>query len=228
MSRKLFQGPLSPCSVVDGGSQREDKEETTANKNKNTNKVVKIVRNRMVKRLERRLETTAASSSANSCKAARALEQLLWRTAFDLNEYQDMETLDQRLRTILAVRLCNRIAKKKTYNRKQVLTNVLDHRYQETKSLVETIQRVKLEKVATMKGCNSNNGVCPYIPLKNEFKADGPFPKPVRDLFFYTPLIDAFEKTPSDKLDAIPWDTLRDDAQRKLNAYLEYNQSTTL
>jgi hypothetical protein len=95
--------------------------------------------------------------------------------------------------------------------------------YVQTKALVNDIKVAKLQKVATMKGCNSDTGVCPYRSQKNEFAAEEPFPKPVRDLFFHVPLVTSFEKTPISKLSTLDWDGMLQDARQKLDAFREYN-----
>ncbi|KAL3907733.1 MAG: hypothetical protein SGILL_008753 [Bacillariaceae sp.] len=207
----------------------------------------KAIRMRMVRRLQHRLDAVqqssgqdTPSSKISTNQAARTLEKLLWRNSCnDLYEYQNLETLQERLRRILAVQVCRRTLKRKNVktnsnpnantntNRKEALIQVLGslQAYQEALSLCNTIRTAKLQKVATMKSCGSSgNATCPYSPVKNEFPADAPFPPPVGDLFFHTALPQAMVRTPVHRLELLDWPKMIKQARQHLQAFQDYNE----
>lgn len=77
-----------------------------------------------------------------------------------------------------------------------------------------------------MGGCSGGGGTT-CGTLRNEFNSGGDrrFPRPVRDLFFDTPLVLAFNKAPVEGLHEIDWDVLIRDAEAKLGAFRKYNET---
>jgi hypothetical protein len=115
-------------------------------------------------------------------------------------------------------------------NRSSILKKLLggDKKYQETRSLVHTIQTVKLQQVVSLKGCCSNGAmacrptatITSPPPIQSKFS--GQFPSHVKQLFFHTPLVHAFEKTPIHKLSNLDWPQMVQQAQRNLHDFQEY------
>jgi hypothetical protein len=204
----------------------------------------------MIKRLQHRLDVQQ-KAGGKSCsppsiathKAAKAIEQLLYRSAFDFREYQDLRTLNDRMRSILAVRFCKRSLRRREIDtgndpassltpreqRKQALISAMGstQAYEQAQTLVNAIQAAKLKKVAEMKGC-ANGGACPYMPVKNEFRRDALFPVAVRDIFFRTPLVQAFERAPLSRLASLNWSHMIPQAQQHLQAFQQYNSAQKL
>lgn len=52
------------------------------------------------------------STISTTRKAAQVLEQLLYRSAYSLSDYQDMSTLDDRIRSVITVLLCRRLQRR--------------------------------------------------------------------------------------------------------------------
>jgi hypothetical protein len=224
---------------------------------------VSAIRRRMVQRLYRRLERLPKlqqqqqqpDSQGDKYKAAQFLERYLYKTS-PLQEYQDWNIIKERLRSMLAIRLCLRSLQEKNKKNKRsgsairggvatnngaqqqqpfppsrsaVLKEVLKDHYHETATLVQSIQSVKLQQVVSLKGCCSQSA-CRLVRThyhhhhyKSDF--DGQFPDPLKNIFFHTPLVQAFEKTPVEKLDTLPWPQMFQEARRNLKAFEEYNRN---
>ncbi|KAG7363796.1 hypothetical protein IV203_027157 [Nitzschia inconspicua] len=115
----------------------------------------------------------------------------------------------------------------------QVLGNDL---FQRVQALVRRIQTVKLQQVVSLKGCCSGAAAtCPLVPYNNnnnnnnnnKYQANftGRFPVPVKDLFFHTTLVQAFEVMPVDKLEMLSWTRMIEEAENNLQAFEEYNNN---
>ena len=216
-------------------------------------------RKKVVQRLEARLRNAASANKdneegahddANLAKMALRLEQLLFESSTSLASHCDVSTLDDRLRLLFTVQTIQRrlLFKKgsnpkssskftsssssssslQTLTRAQKLRKILGkERYYHAQELVREIKNAKNNKVATMKCC-STTGVCSR-PFRDTF------PKVVSDLFFHTPLIDAFERMPLDSTTttshhhgkASYWDELIDTAEKNLQAYNKWSGNTT-
>ena len=212
-------------------------------------------RKKVVQRLEARLRNAtsanknneeAANDDANLAKMALRLEQLLFESSTSLASHCDVSTLDDRLRLLLTVQTIQRrmLFKKggsnqkstskltsslqtTTLTRAQKLRTILGkERYYHVQELVREIKNAKNNKVATMKCC-STTGVCSR-PFRDTF------PKVVSDLFFRTPLIDAFERMPLDSATTSShhgktsyWDELIETAEKNLHEYNKWSGNTT-
>lgn len=169
---------------------------------------VQAIRSKIVKHLEARM-----GKNEQAAAAAKCLEQLLFQSSSSLDMYQDMSTLESRIQLVLAVKLQRRMQKSSKKNRSQVLRKTLGkEQYLKTLQLVQEIKLCKNRKVATMK---CTGGSCSR-PFRNSF------PAPIKNLFFDTPLINAFERSPVDRIPSLNWAGLSSNAEENLRAYNEY------
>eukprot|EP00980_Cylindrotheca_fusiformis_P001808 scaffold408_cov71-Cylindrotheca_fusiformis.AAC.9 len=175
----------------------------------NKNQTRRMIRTKLVELLESKFP----DANEDVRQAAKVLETMLYRSAPTFTAYQDMSTLESRIRTVVTVKLQRRMqTKNKVSIRRQALESSLQTNYKEASDLVQEIQLVKNKKVATMK-C-TQEGICTRPFREN-------FPPVVRCLFFETALIDAFEKTPVNRLSSIDWENLICTARKNLKAYQE-------
>jgi menaquinone-dependent protoporphyrinogen IX oxidase len=192
----------------------------------------------MIHRLQNRIEKRLPNHSENSYKVACVVEKMLYKSSYDITEYSNLDTLDERIRAILAIQLCKRTlrtkktseqtaTKLKGSTRSSVLIDLLGglDRYRTVESLVYNVKKTKLELVVRMKGgCTKTS--CPYPATSSstmgKFPQNTVFPEPLRDLFFHIPLVQIFDKTPIEKLQNQDWDSLIKDAQTKYQAFLQY------
>jgi hypothetical protein len=172
-----------------------------------------VVRTRITRILEDRLSNSNKPSDQTTM-AAKCLEQLLFQSASSFEIYQDLSTLDSRIRTVVAVKVQRRMQASSKKNRSQVLRKTLGRaRYAKALELVREIQLSKNQKVATMK---CTGGVCTR-PFRQSF------PPVVRNLFFETALMDAFERSPVEKIPPMDWDGLITNAEENLRAYHQWS-----
>jgi hypothetical protein len=178
---------------------------------KNNDEKFQLARTKLTQVLQGRLSQNN-SNSQDAAKASKYLEELLFQSAASLEIYQDMSTLESRIRTIVAVKLQRRMHSSSKKDRSKVLCKTLGpKRYQQAQRLVKEIQLAKHKKVATMK---CMGGACSR-PFRESF------PTVVRHLFFETALMDAFERSPVEKIPSLGWNGLLADAEGNLRAYQE-------
>jgi hypothetical protein len=244
MSRKLFEGSCYGTASTHAAA-------AASYDNNNSDNTIKVIRHRMIKRLQNRLEKTCPDSSS-TYKVSCAVEHLLYKTSFDITEYQNIDTLNERLRSILAIQLCKRSLRRhgktnttnnkntttkpqqpppqqqQPQSRSSVLTDILGStRYTEVCILVDSIRKARLQKVVSMKGCCGGGRVCPLPSGRREtYQANEPFPQPIQDLFFHIPLVEIFDKSSPSKLREHDWNSLIEEARTKYNTFQEYNNAT--
>ena len=137
-------------------------------------------------------------------KIAKCLEQFLFQSSSSFAVYSDLSTLENRIRLELTVKLQRRLTMSTKRNRTQILVKTLGRgKYIRVQDLVREIKLEKNKKVATMK---CSGGVC-SIPFR------GSLPQVVRDLFFETALLDAFERSSLEKIATFDWDVLMTNAE---------------
>jgi hypothetical protein len=175
-----------------------------------------LIRGKIVEILADRLrdQSEAKHRSKNIPKMAKGLEQLLFQSAFSDASHCDLSTLDERIRLLLTVTIQRRLKNKSSNkrNRSQVLRKTLGkEKYAYIQNLVGEIRLQKNKKVAAMKCC-SEDGIC-SIPFQKTL------PQPVRDLFFGTALLDAFERSPLENENKVDWDGLVANAEENLHSY---------
>lgn len=179
------------------------------------------IRRQMRNKLRKLLQTKFSDSQQDTEAAAKVLEEMLFRSANTFSAYQDMSTLESRIRIVVTVKLQRRMmqAKRNITARQQALQKCLQEaNYSKAANLVQEIQLAKNKKVATMK---CSGGQCSRGGPS--FKEN--FPLAVRNLFFNTALIDAFEKAPVQRLSSLDWDTLIQVAEKNLDEYKESSYS---
>jgi hypothetical protein len=144
---------------------------------------------------------------------AKRLEQLLFQSATSFESYCELPTLEPRLRIVLTVQLQRRLSKSSKLNRGRILRKILGKaKFNRVQDLVRDIRLQKNKKVATMK---CSGGTC-SLPFRQRL------PQPVRDLFFNTSLLDAFERSPLENSPILEWDALIAAAEDNLQAYHEW------
>jgi hypothetical protein len=175
---------------------------------------VQAVRSKFTLVLEHRLASRFSGKGKDKDqvlkKLAKFLEQLLFQSSSSFAEYSDLSTLENRMRLELTVKLQRRLTMSTKQKRTQILIQILGKKkFIRVKKLVATIKLEKNKKVATMK-CSGE--VC-SIPFR------GSLPQVVRDLFFETALLDAFERSSLEKIAKLDWDVLMTNAEDNLRAY---------
>jgi hypothetical protein len=175
----------------------------------NRNQIRRKIRNKLLELLQTKFPQAHQDTRH---LAAKILEEMLYRSASSFDEYQDLSTLESRIRIVVMVKLQRRMQTKNSKAfRTKVLQRCLQSNYLKASELVRAIQLAKNEKVATMK---CTGGACSRPFQEN-------FPFVVRNLFFDTALIDAFEKTPVQRISSLDWDDLIDTAEKNFKAYHE-------
>lgn len=190
------------------------------------------VRGEVLLTLEQRLRQKPGSPTIpDQCitRAAKYLEQYLFRTAYSFEDYGDLSTLDQRIQIFLTVQVKRRLVKNCKRNRTETLRLVMgDDRYFIVRDLVRQIKLEKNTKVASMK-C-STGSYCPPNTTGGgarrscsiSFEKDTVLPQPVRNLSFGTALLDAFEKSPVERIQQMDWNALVAQAEENLGAYSQW------
>ena len=153
-------------------------------------------------------------------KAAESLERKLFQSSTSFEAYSNLSTLDERIRILITIQLQRRMNKSNRRDRIQTLTTIMGaEMYSRIEELVKEIKLIKNQKVATMK--------CSGDSCSASFVKDGNFPEPVRNIFFNTGLLDAFERSPLDKAAQVNWDTLLATASQNMKAYLEWEKTNS-
>jgi hypothetical protein len=179
---------------------------------------VQAVRRKVTLILEHRLSSRFSDEGKDKDKdqikkIAKCLEQFLFQSSSSFAKYSDLSTLENRMGLVLTVKLQRRLLPVSTKrNRTQILIRTLGReKFTSGQDLVREIKLEKNKKVATMK-C-SGRGVCCSIPFRESL------PRVVRDLFFETALLDAFERSSLERIPTFDWDVLMTDAEENLRAY---------
>lgn len=72
----------------------------------------------------------------------------------------------------------------------------------------------------------STGSYCPTLCARRgcsiSFEKDTVLPQPVRNLFFGTALLDAFEKSPVERIQQMDWNALVAQAEENLGAYSQW------
>lgn len=181
---------------------------------------------------------------------AQDLEQALFEMAPTLHDYSNVHTL--RLRLSLVLPIVRKQWNKKKNNKNKKNAKLVDsikrnqeaclppqekHQQQQQRpqrrslqeelgesvyqSIHDLVQTIRMERNQLV---GANCAKCRFIGAAKSFGCK--FDRPVADLFFHTPLIEAWEKhchllTVQDK-DADSWIRLQVQAQEHLNAFLEW------
>ena len=179
---------------------------------------VQAVRSKVTLVLEHRLFSRCSGKGKDTDqikKIAKCLERFLFQSSSSFAAYSDLSTLENRIRLELTVKLQRRLTMSTKRNRAQILMKCLGReKYVRVQDLVGEIKSEKNKKVATMK---CSGGVC-SIPFR------GSLPRVVRDLFFETALLDAFERSSLEKVATFDWDVLMINAEDNLRAYKAWAQ----
>jgi hypothetical protein len=174
---------------------------------------VQGVRSQVTLVLEHRLYSRFSGKVKNTDqikKIAKCLEQFLFQSSSSFSNYSDLSTLESRMCLELTVKLQRRLTMSTKRSRTQILIRTLGkEKYIRLRDLVCEIKLEKNKKVATMK---CSGGVC-SIPFR------GSLPRPVRDLFFETALLDAFERSSLERIATFDWNVLMTNAEDNLRAY---------
>jgi hypothetical protein len=156
--------------------------------------------------------TTTTTDPEHIPKTARVIEQMLFRQAKSLSDFTDRSTLDSRIRVLMTILLQRRMCKDSQRNRTQILQQLMGRtRYQQAAHLVHEIRQAKTARVAQLH-CQQFCGA----------GFDHTIPSPVRNLFFQTSLMAAFEKYPMERLNRVDWRALMEQAEENLRVYKDY------
>mmetsp|Transcript_113753 Transcript_113753/g.170133 ORF Transcript_113753/g.170133 Transcript_113753/m.170133 type:complete len:213 (+) Transcript_113753:87-725(+) len=183
-------------------------------------KAVQDMRTKMSKLLEARLKSGKAEDLPphKSKQMVERLEHLLFQASPSLFAYQDKETLNDRMRSVVTAMMVQRRLQQRFSTRKSRSTILLKtlgrENFRKARTLVQEIRLCKNQKVATMK-CTPG-GVCTR-PFRESF------PPAIRSLFFETSLMDAFERAPIAKIPTLKWTELIGSAEENLRAYREWS-----
>lgn len=197
-------------------SPREAVHDNTYNTAQANDNRVATTRHRITHMIRNRLkygcDTRMIGDDDKINKMSECLERLLFQSEPCFKRYSDISTLKTRMRYVICTRLQKRMnASVKRNRRKHLLDTIGKERYEIADALVQNIKIEQCKKVASMK---CFGGLC-----STPFKRDSNFPQPIRDLFFETPLLDAFERSPIDTITTMDWDVLIEDAREKLSNY---------
>ncbi|CAB9512674.1 expressed unknown protein [Seminavis robusta] len=178
---------------------------------------------------------------------ARRLEEVLFKTSKSVEAYADSTTLDRRLKMLLAA-MQNRKAKKEggtgtlpaaAAPQPQKKAALKPGEMKRREALRKTLGQVKMNRVfkvmAEIKLIQLGREVTegkPYEPIPMCTKGGCSFsvpcpgdqkaPKVVRDLFFNTAIIAAYEKSSVALFPSLPWDALLAQGEARLAAYHEW------
>jgi hypothetical protein len=156
--------------------------------------------------------TTTTKDPEHIPKTARVIEQMLFRQAKSLSDFTDRSTLDSRIRVLMTILLQRRMCKGSQRNRAQILQQLMGRpRYQQAAHLLQEIRQAKNARVAQLR--------CQQFCVAG---FDHTIPGPVRNLFFQTNLMSAFEKYPVQRLDRVDWRELIEQAEENLRVYKDY------
>lgn len=124
----------------------------------------------------------------------------------------DRSTLDTRLRSLMTVLVRRRMCSAAQRQRSQILQRILRDRYVYVRNLVRDITLAKVKKVAKLK-CNG-------VECGPSFGQN--LPTAVRNLFFGTTLVHAFEKYSVDRLPTLDWELLIEQAEENLRQFNQW------
>lgn len=179
---------------------------------------------------------------------AKRLEELLFKTAKSVEAYSDSKTLDRRLKALMAAMQKRKarkaepsaIQQKKQRSPSQSSSSKANGRaIQEQRKrnfLLRVLGKARMARVlkaiAEIKLIQLGREVTqgnPYAPVPLctpqgcsflvPCKGDQKAPLVVRDLFFNTAIVAAYEKTPAERLPSLPWDQLLVQGEARLAAY---------
>lgn len=179
---------------------------------------------------------------------AGRLEELLFKTAKSVEAYSDSKTLDRRLKALMAA-MQKRKARKAEPSATQQTKERPPSRSSTSKATGRAMQEQRKRKVlfrllgqagmarvfkviAEIKLIHLGREVTqgnPYAPIKMctaqgcsflvPCQGDQKVPQVVRDLFFNTAIVAAYQKTPAERLPSLPWDQLLVQGEARLAAY---------
>ena len=158
------------------------------------------------------------NNSSSRKTLAQLLEKDLYNNAHDIEQYEDLSTLDSRIR-LAALACLSRVRVKKIqkFSRRQTLHNTLgEAKYQEVCNLVKAIQDLR-SQVAESLRCTTK------CETRLTTLGKQTMPPAVRNLFFNTQLIIATENTPLDRIELEKWDTMIEQARGNILAFQEWS-----
>jgi hypothetical protein len=207
-SYSLSINGLVPSKMIQAVQSTHVSTRGPISQDENRNQIRRMIRNKLLKLLQ----TKFPQAHQDTRLGAKVLEEMLYRSTSSFYEYQDLSTLESRIRIVVMVKLQRRMQTKNSKAfRTKVLQRCLQSNYLKASELVRAIQLAKNEKVSTMK---CTGGTC-SLPFRENF------PLVVRNLFFDTALIDAFDKTPVERIPSLDWNGLIDIAEKNFKAYHE-------
>jgi hypothetical protein len=176
-----------------------------------------------------------SSTSMDTLKLAKALENHLYKRSPTFKAYADKSTLNTRLRVVTTAVLKRRLSKKsKSQTHAQMVGSrpiaiqkiVGDStKYANICHLANQVRSLRLQHCE--KACGScQMGVCSINRNQEHLiRAGTKVPKAVRDLFFDTPILVALEKTPLNLIPELDWDEVIKSTVQIMNAYQEWSSS---
>jgi hypothetical protein len=190
-------------------------------------------------RSEERVEGRYESINVHIPSLARRFDLLLFKKASSLEEYVCVATLNDRLRKLLArmFRRCIHKARPPKETRKQTLIQTVGRdRYQEISDLVHEINRLKYGatlfalpqsiphtiRTGADTGCFHS---CFFGGRDSTPDQPTGIPAPVRDLYYHTPIVRAFENTPFGSFYQVPWDDLYRQGKTSVKIYRSWRAS---
>jgi hypothetical protein len=155
-------------------------------------------------------------------RMAAHLEQRLYQSAPTFGDYCNTTTLETRLKVVMKAMKSRLMHKQKRISNGKLRIQTLKRRlgtdmHAKTESLVQKIKYEKNELVgSSCAKCHFKEG-----PGASAFSAKT-LPRPVRALFFQTPMVDAFDNYGPQRLETVDWEGMSDQAERNLEAYYEW------
>ena len=148
---------------------------------------------------------------------ARVLEKLLFARCTSRESYLNCrDNLDVKLQSVLAVLLERRLRKN---NQRQPRQHALivslggTKKYHQVASLVSEIQRLRMGLPVPTTTTASATSTAPKQTAVSSST------DPVRDLYFRAGLVTAFELSPREDFDAMPWNNLISQAEKTIGDY---------
>lgn len=194
--------------------------------------------------------TVAAAATANIDATAKALEHLLFQQSQgNIKDYQDLSTLDSRLRDLMTVLVRRRMMKRtlgtgkqpqQSWKAKRTIsggskaastTNNAGNTQLSTrkKLLLQILGKVEFNRIEKLvleiaevktKRVATFCGQQSCVPLRLCGQTfQTNLPSVVRQLYFETPLVDSWQRYPMEKLSRLPWKEMVHQAQSNLLAY---------
>lgn len=185
---------------------------------------------------------------------AKRLEEVLFKTSKSVEAYSDPKTLDRRLQRLLsamqkrkagkatgssAVKAVQQKRRRSSLSikspqdlaKQEVLLRVLGQaKMTQVFKIIAEIKLIQLGRkvtagnpYASIPQC-TRHGCSVMIPCQG----DEAVPPPVRNLFFKTAIIAAYEKSSAEQLPGLPWDQLLAQGEARLAAYHEWFQERQL